>query len=174
MTAEEWGNKLNAKLAQIESGAALFPSAGSLIAAMQERIFERGEDVTGKTFNYNTTNEMWVADNVGPKGGSNLGKTGKKIKTTYYSSYNDFRGAMSRQTGTMNFRLNNELQSDFLASQSNVTGLEVELKLRNEINVKKRSGLEERLNAKIFSPSDSEVELFRERLIQNTNKILKA
>ena len=40
-------------------------------------------------------------------------KNGKQHKTTYYNSYKDFRSKQKRESGFVNLRLTNELQSDF-------------------------------------------------------------
>jgi hypothetical protein len=171
MTPEEWGAKFQAKLDVIASGKPFFTSAGFLVSEMAERIFEKGEKTDGQQESYNTTTELWVGDNVGPKAGTNIGKTGKKIKSTYYTSYSSFRSAMGRESNFMNFRLNNELQSDFLASLSEVSANNLELALKREINAQKRKGLEDRFGA-IFTPQQSEIDKFVQVVQDEVNLIM--
>jgi hypothetical protein len=172
MTVDEFANELDGKLNEIATGKAFFTSAGFLVSEMAERIFIKGEKTDGGKENYNSSKEIWVADNVAPKGQTNIGKTGKKIKTTYYTSYQSFRKAMGRESGFMNFRLNNELQSDFLASLAEISPNNLQLKLRSEINANKRAGLEQRFGA-IFTPSEAEVNDFVSVVTDEINLIIQ-
>jgi len=75
----------------------------------------------------------------------------------------------------MNFRLNNDLQSDLLNSSvgrtanvvatpkvKKVNNLEAVISLNRSENVQKANGLERRFGVKIFELSKGEIEVFRD------------
>jgi hypothetical protein len=186
ISPSQYAAKLKRLARDLESGEIMLLAGGSAIGRMAERVFVRGEDVSGGTKNYNTTDELWVSDFAAPKGQSNTGKTGKNIKTTYYSSYSAFRSAMGREASVMNFRLNNELQSDLLNSpvnkSSNAIGQpklktvapnEFVISLKNSANTKKADGLEARFGVKIFQLSPSEIDFLKSIYQQEINKRLQ-
>lgn len=130
------------------------------------RIFEQGKTTSGATFKY-STKPGYFTD--GPKASNKTGKTGKAIKTGYYAGgYAEFRSQQGRESSHVNFRLTNELQSDYANSKVSVssTGLAnpIPIKIDNftyvitlnkNINIQKRSGLENKYGI-IFSLNQKE------------------
>jgi len=186
ISPSQYAAKLRRLNRDLESGEIMLLAGGSAIGKMAERIFVRGESVTGTTQKYDTRDELWVSDNVAPKGQTNKGKFGANIKTTYYSSYSAFRSAMGRESSTMNFRLNNELQSDLLNSpvSEGATGVptpklrqtrpnEFIVSLKNRKNSEKANGLEDRFGVKIFRLSPSEVQIAKDAYQFEINKRLQ-
>jgi len=176
MNLDQWADDLRRKADALKnSDRILVLSVGSALSKMGPRIFEKGQDVNGGTRNYNNTDPIWFPDSKAPKGSQNDGKTGRARKTSYYSSYEQFHIQQGRGGSPMNFRLNNDLQSDLLNSSvgrtanvvatpkvKKVNNLEAVISLNRSENVQKANGLERRFGVKIFELSNSEIEVFRD------------
>lgn len=83
------------------------------IGKMAERIFEDNLDSTGSKMPEYSTRELWVSDENLPRKGTNIGKTGKKIKTSYYENYK----ALKKQqgfSGERDLKLTGRLLSEFI------------------------------------------------------------
>lgn len=147
---------------------ALFIAASDTVAKMAERIFEKGQSVDGRTFNY-STKPISIKEVQSPKKIANAGK-----KSKYFSGgYKQFRQTINRDYSRVNFRLNNDFQSDFLNAEISraenkvgkpdmkVVDGEVRVTIKRQKNIDKKRGLEKKYAAKIFEANDSERNNFR-------------
>ncbi len=173
ITVDQFIQDLDRKVALIESGKPLEIAARSAHADAVGRIFEGGQKTNGsKIGTYDDQNELWVADDKLPKKGSHKGKTGKTIKTTFYSSYKQLRAQQDREAGFVNLRLLNDLQSDYAnasitrgsnqlaeAKPIKVNKNLVIIALKRELNVRKKEGLEKKYG-RIFELNQAEIDKF--------------
>ena len=132
MTVEEYQNKLKNEIKVLKSDKFMKLAVYSVNQRRLERIFEIGLNSFGiKIGDYNDTKPVYIKPEDAPKavklGGKPKAIKGKEYKkstrvtfkstaenpqTAYYPSYKAFRQAMGRETGFVNLRLNNRLQSD--------------------------------------------------------------
>lgn len=132
MTVEEYQNKLKSQIKELKSDKIMKLAVYSVNQQRIERIFEKGQNTYGfKIGDYNDTTPVYIKPEDAPKavklGGKPQAVKGKEYKkstrvtfkstaenpqTAYYPSYKAFRKAMGRETGFVNLRLNNRLQSD--------------------------------------------------------------
>ena len=171
MDASQFRNNVLQKIERIKNEVhplAVISTHGTMLAV---RIFERGEDVTGKTYQYNDSKEIWVSDRTSPVGSRNQGKTGRAQKTSVFASYKKYRGDIGRETSQVNFRLTNELQLDFLSTIRAGEGGRVVSGVKSEHNFKKLEGLEQKYGAKIFTPNEAERANIRRLIAEGAAKI---
>jgi len=114
LTTEQYIAQLKATATKLQSGAALQRAAQDVHADRVKRIFDDGSVARG----YNSTDEVWI-ENKYVRNNRNKGKTGKAVKTSYFKSYKDFKGAIGFNPNSVNFRVTNDLQMDFANSQVN-------------------------------------------------------
>lgn len=138
---------------EFSKGLIVAAAAKDAMALSVPRIFEQGKTTFGATFSYSTKPGYFTN---GPKASNKTGKTGKTIKTGYYKGgYAEFRSQQGREAGKVNYRLTNELQSDYANSKVAVTANKLAspkpikisnfkyvITLNKDINIQKRSGLE--------------------------------
>lgn len=180
MTIDQYIASLDAKTAKLKTGEALGRAATGTHAEMTRRIFERGENANGgKIGSYNTTNELWIDPDKYPKSPSPRSKPGSNRtakKTVYYTSYKAVRDGMGRESGFVNLRMNNDLQSDFANASVSASSDEIAtptpkkvdantyvVALSRSENVEKKKGLEQKYG-KIFATTKQEKELFKKSL----------
>lgn len=164
---QQYRQKIQSVINDTESfDAALFTAAKSAQAIMVERIFERGKDANENDIGkYNDTNPLYMSDEDSPKAGSHLGKPNsegqsKKINTTYYSSYKEFRSAQGRESGFVNLRLFNRLQSDIANSPVKKEPLTYAIVVSRD-SKNKIDGNEFRFGKKIFIHTLNERRIFK-------------
>lgn len=172
MTIEEYIEKLRAASREIDLGKPLFLASSSATKEMITRVFVKGQNETGKTFQYNTTTDIYVDPLTSPgKKFPTKGKTGKdtfssgnkkgeKHKTGWFESYKDYRDVIGRPTDKINFDLSGELRSDLSGGLRRVNNNEYVLELKRDIDVKKRSGFDDRFN-KVFGINKAEEATFQ-------------
>lgn len=158
MNLEEYISKLRKQREDIDNGVPLFLAVSSTVASMSKRIFTDGQNVTGDTFNYNTTTSIYANPITSPgKKFPVAGKTGRTVfeggkkkgqahKTGWFKSYKTYRDTIGRPTQKVVFNLSGELKSDFENGVKRINNNEYELALKRDINVKKRKWLDERFN----------------------------
>lgn len=175
-----------------KSGKPFEQSVLNIVAKQTKRIFEDGiksDESQIKNKNggfYNTKNGLYVNKDLikgGGKLGANRGKTGKTKfkngkphKTVYVKSYYDFRKKLGRDVSKVNLVLNNDLFSDFAnakviarAKPNKINPLWYTTSFKRDINIKKRSGLEEKYG-KIFNLTKKEKEEFYKTVEFNISK----
>ena len=79
---------------------------------------------------------------------------------------------MGRETSFVNFKLNNELFSDFITSLNVKSPNNIELRFKKDLSAEKRSGLEDKFG-EIFTPTDAEVEQLVTTIQDEINIILQ-
>jgi len=104
MTVADYQNVLRNQIKTLKSDKIMQLAVYSVNQRRIKRIFEDGKNSQGiKIGNYNDTTPVTINQEDAPK----------KIKLGgKYRSYKAFREAMGRETGFVNIRLNNRLQSD--------------------------------------------------------------
>jgi len=152
---------LDARLAYIKSGKPMETAVRSVMAQMVVRIFEDGIKSDGSPIGqYNDSDELYVDPDTLPKTIAPRGKPGKERnvanrKTTYFKSYKALRSEVGRESGKVNIRLTNDLQSDWsnasvgdgIASNPKpkvISPTEYHIVLKRDNNADKRKGLESR------------------------------
>lgn len=160
----------------LESGIPLERGVRSVMALQVERIFEQGKNAAGQDMGtYDSKNELYVNPSTLPKKITPRGKPGVERnvdsrKTVYFKSYKALREEMGRESGHINLRLTNDLQSDFANAQikdglvqnpepQRVSKHEYKITLKREVNIQKKRGLEKRFGP-IFSLTDHEKRVF--------------
>lgn len=171
MDAGQFRNRALEKIERIKNEVHPLAVISTHATRLAVRIFDRGEDVTGKTFQYNDSTEIWVSDRTSPKGSQNQGKTGRAEKTSYFASYKQYRSDIGRETSHVNFRLTNELQLDFISTIKSEGGGRVISGVKMDSSAKKIEGLEQKYAAKIFTPNQSEKENIARNIALEAAKI---
>lgn len=151
---------------QIGDAKFVFTCVSDTHARHVKRIFEEGQNTAGKTFQYDSSNPLYVnPETQSPKKFPPRGKTGeeyfkngKRHKSGYFPSYKAFRAAIDRQTSPVNFRLTENLKLNFqnsltLVGSSWVSGVNEE-----RGNVDKVDGLEDKYGV-IFHLKASEKDI---------------
>ena len=81
------------------------------------RIFHVGLNSSAARIGvYDTTRELWASDDQLRRKGTNRGKTGKRIKTSYYPNYKALKKQQGFRNDRVNLRMTNNLQSEFANS----------------------------------------------------------
>lgn len=177
MTPEEYKKNLNfdEKLVKIKNAYLL--SVKDVIGAQVVRIFEEGINSSGsKIGTYSNSKPLYVSDDRSPRQGTKKGKTGKKITTTYYESYQSFRSEQGRESSFVNLRLFGRLMSDLAnapvdrkdapipgeMTPNKVDDFEYYTRIRAE-NVGKKKGADAKYG-NVFSHTKAEIERFNRTL----------
>lgn len=178
LTTEEYIKKNRVKLeALVRFDIPLKIAVYTIVGEQSIRIFQMGLNSAGSKIGvYNTSNSLYVNTSKSApiknspigKNGDTKFKNGKSHKSTYYKSYKEFRAKQKRESGFVNLRLTNELQSDFSNAKISKTSTKViqgqpirvnanyyKTELKKDINQKKREGLEDKYG-KIFSLTKEE------------------
>lgn len=174
LTVTQWVAKQRKLQEEIRRGLPLEIAARTVHTLRVNRIFHEGRNSAGQSIgSYDKTKELWVADKNLRRNGSHKGKTGKRIKTTYFGSYYALKGSQGFDANTVNFRLTNDLQSDFanarIAKSSDSVPDSRPIKvdptlwkeeLRRSKNAEKLSGLEAKFG-EVTAPTQEERDTFQ-------------
>ena len=166
----------------LKSGIPLERAVRTIMPIIQNRIFEQGKGSNGNAIgSYNGSDELYVDPDTLPKNIAPRGKPGKERevqnrKTVYFKSYKALRSEMGRESGKINLRLTNDLQSDWsnaeISKGSNqlgkpnpkkVSNYEYHISLKRDVNIEKAKGLEKRFGP-IFAMTPDEVAKYFEIL----------
>ena len=142
-------NNINSFISAYQSRLDSLPQAIELSvldthARMAQRIFDKGENVDGKTFNYKTP------------------------------AYRNKRKNSGKQVSFVDFKFTNDLQSDFRGSSSSdvrptkVNDQTFRIELNRSINVVKKDGLDDRYDT-VFEITKKEQESFKDILRKEVN-----
>jgi hypothetical protein len=161
MDLEEFKIQLREKIKAINEAKYFNIAIQDVASTQAERIFEEGKNESGETHQYNSIDPIYISQNKTPKG-----------KGGYFKSYKAFRQSIGRDVSKVNFRLTNDLQSDFInrliPESSNKVGEANPIKVNNwkyriafkrALNIKKAEGLEKRYG-KIFGLTRGEKDHF--------------
>lgn len=175
MSIDEYINKLRTASQEIDSGKPLLLASTSATQQMITRIFVKGQNETGKTFQYNSTDPLYVNPVTSPgKKFPTKGKTGKdtftsgkkkgeKHVTGWFESYKDYREAIGRKTDKVYFNLSGDLNSDVANGLRRVNNNEYVIELKRPINVEKKKGFNDpdRRFAPVFGINKDEEATFQ-------------
>lgn len=124
-TPRQFAERMRKKLEELQKNNRPFQIAVTSSAAeVAKRAFSDGKNNVGESFNYNSTNPLYISDEQSPRDLSRKGKTGRdtfesgknkgdKHKTTYFDSYKKFRATVGRRDSYVNWQLTGDLMSDF-------------------------------------------------------------
>lgn len=185
ITVAQFTANMNAKIKELQSDRILRLAVYAVNEKRVERIFEKGQNSAGgKIGSYNSTKPIYVAPEDAPRAVNKRGKTGKSIKSGYYPSYKAFRQSQGRESGFVNLRLNNELQSDLANAQLSktssalaaskpikISNTEYQVTLKKDINIKKRKGLTAKYG-EFLEHTRQEIELFHKVIREETNLLM--
>lgn len=182
MTPEEYIAKQRAKWAKIAAGDPLEIAVFETARMQANRIFNDGKDsLNTKIGNYNTSKPIYVNPKNSPKKfptkgklGNTKKKNGEPYKTSYFTSYKQFRSAIGRATDKVNLQLFGQLQNDFVTGIKKISNSEYVQTLKQQINFSKARGQEKHFGKPIFSLTKSEIEYFKKVVNEETIKILNA
>ena len=153
ISVEELSKRFGELRDAINTGEIVEKAARDTQTLSVKRIFEDGQSTNGSSFSYDTKPGYFSG---GPKASNRTGKTGNAIKTGYYpGGYAEFRAQQGRENSFVNWRLNNELQSDYANAQispsssalASPTPIKIDnftyvITLNKQINIEKKKGLE--------------------------------
>lgn len=175
LTVEQFGKKLENWVQQLrEDEEPMIIAVKDTVGKMAIRIFEKGLASDGsKIGNYDTTKEIWADDSQLARDGDHKGKHGADNKTTYFKNYQELRKKQGRESGFVNLRLTNRLQSEVLNKPLNkgfngvgspgdpevVGELEMVVSVSSQ-SLKKIQGNEKRFGKNIFNLTKEEIENF--------------
>lgn len=184
MSPEEYAEFLRGKIEELRKNNRPFGLAvATSVAQVSKRAFTDKRNEKGESFQYNSTDPVYIRDEDSPrklshkgKNGSDTYKSGKKKgqkhTTTYFDSYKSFRGAVGRDTDAVDWQLTNDLRSDYGNSSkaAPVSQLKpaVQINVNNYItrltrdnNVKKYGGLSARYGEFLTCSTKEEADFFR-------------
>jgi|GEM_PF-5687542 len=184
MTLEELAPKLQEirdKLVNEARERVMIAAATAMKAEMQDRIFNRGEDVNGgKIGNYSQkaayfTKEQFVRKSAFKAQGQNgfkgervvydkKAKTAKVVKKPPQSmflkeGYKEFRDIQGRKTDTKNYKLTGSLEKSIQVVKKDK---EILIAITDADESKKRHWLEKQDNKEVFKGSKSDLKVFRQ------------
>lgn len=115
LSAKQFTSKLRDKIQQLSKENLPLKIASQTIHTLRiQRIFHVGLNASAARIGvYDTTRELWVSDDQLRRAGTHRGKTGKRIKTSYYPNYKDLKKQQGFRNDRVNLRMTNNLQSDF-------------------------------------------------------------
>ena len=166
---DEYSKHLDKLMQQISDAKFIFTCVSETHSRQVRRIFEDGQNTAGKTFQYDSTNPIYVnPETQSPKkfpprgkSGQEYFKSGKKHKTGYFPSYKAFRAAIDRQTSPVNFRLTENLKLNFQNSLTLIDTRWVSGVNAERGNVGKVDGLESKYGV-IFHLNTSEKDILKQ------------
>jgi len=155
--------------AEFATGKIVELAARDTMTLSVPRIFQKGITTNGGSFTYSTKPGYFTN---GPKASNKKGKTGKTIKTGFYpGGYAEFRSQQGRENSFVNWRLTNELQSDYANAKISVKADQVAkgvpikvnnntylITLNKQINIDKKAGLEKKYGTIFQLTVDEEVQ----------------
>lgn len=182
MTLEELGPRLQEirdKLVKEAQERVLIAAATAMKAEMQDRIFNRGEDINGgKIGNYSEkasyfTKDQFVRKSAFKPQGQNgfkgervvydkkskTGKVVKKVPKSMYlpDGYKEFRDIQGRKTDTKNYKLTGSLEKSIQVVKK---GNEILIAITDGDESKKRHWLEAQDDKQVFKGSKSDFKVF--------------
>lgn len=189
LTPAQFAAKLKAKVVAIQRDNLPLKIAANTVHALRVlRIFHEGKNQTGGkiTPDYNKSKPLYVPNDKLRRSGGNKGKTGKPIKTNYFKSYFDLKRQQGFDPNTVNWRMTNNLQSDYanaqLSKASNAVPKPNTIKINvnhyverldREENIEKLSGLKKKYG-NVTAFTQAEREMFNTVFAGEMNKLLSA
>lgn len=115
LTEKQFVSKLRKKIKLLaKDNLPLKVAAQTIHTERINRIFHVGlNSSAARIGTYDTTRELWVSDDQLRRAGTHKGKTGKRIKTSYYPNYKTLKKQQGFRNDRVNLRMTNNLQSEF-------------------------------------------------------------
>ena len=151
------------------------------------RVFHEGLNQNGSSIGtYNTSTEIYAADDQLRKKGTNKGKTDKPTKTSYYKNYRALKVQQGFNASGVDLRMTNNFQSDYANAtltkgsdkspkakpfKANVNTYQE--KLSRQENVDKLEGFEKKYG-KVFNFTSGERKAFNKVYNFEAKKILES
>ena len=187
LTVEQFSDKISKMAEKLSKENLPLKIAAQTIHTLRVlRVFHEGLNQNGSSIGtYNTSTEIYAADDQLRKKGTNKGKTGNPTKTSYYKSYRDLKVQQGFNASGVNLRMTNNFQSDYanatLTKGSNkspkakpfkVNVNTYQEKLSRQENVDKLEGFEDKYG-KVFNFTTGEKKAFNKVYTFEANKILE-
>lgn len=174
MTLEEYYANLG-KLAEVSSQRALdsivAPAANELLAKIKNRISQDGKNTQGANIgNYSTTPEYYSKSQFVKQGSfRNVGKTGKKTKSTMYlpQGYKQLRQIQGREVAHMNYEYSGDT---LLKYQAQDTGGAVLLGFTTEKASIIRKALEQKRGLAFYATQE-EIEAYSKQVEDESREL---
>lgn len=166
-------------LIESEKERILTTAAFSVLAEMQDRIFDRGEAADGSKIGAYSSDETWIKIPITGVSNSKLKKKGKpkgkpkkskETKETMYfkNGYSQFRKTVGRQNKNVDLSLTGSLSASIIVGKKNDS---IVIGIASEDNVEKAEGNEKRYSKTIFALSNEEKLLFLRIINREIEKI---
>jgi len=174
VTPREYIRQLKQRLKDIQQDKIMNIAVGDTQDAFDQRVFEEGKNTGGFIFSY-SKEPIYISDKNSPKAiPSNFkkGKTGKKIKSGYFSSgYFQYKQAIGRKNDKVDFQLSGDLRQDINSPVKENNNVWV-FKVKRKANKGKVRGLNEDYNT-VFKLTKKEEQVFFDSIQSQLLKILR-
>jgi len=173
--SEHINNMKKIKQELLDADKPVFLASNSALAQFSERVFTNGQSTSGTTFNYNSTDALYVNPKKTfcntsalkpPRGktGKTKFKNGNEHKTTWVESYKKLKELVGRDGSKVNFVAFGDLKSD-IENRNTLTTRKVanaEYKISSEFpeNQGKLRGLMNKYKS-VFQLSQKEEEIYK-------------
>lgn len=177
MTLSEHISKMKERIRELENvDKPVFFASNTALAELSERVFQKGQSVSGSTFQYNSTDPLYVNPKKtfgdtsgirpptgkpygGKKGRTVFASTGLPHKTTWVESYKALRGLVGREDSFVNWVANGDLKSDIENRGTLTTKKVMDAQYKISVSDSENTDKLEGLNTKypnVFKLSESE------------------
>lgn len=171
----------------LDANTPVYLASNTALAEFSERVFTKGQSTSGSTFEYNSSDPLYVnpSNTFGntsalkpPRGkyGETQFKNGNKHKTTWVDSYKQLKGLVGRDSSKVNFVAYGDLKSD-IGNRNTLTTRKVanaEYKISSEFpeNQGKLRGLMNKYKS-VFQLSQKEEEIYKKEFAFQYLKLLR-
>lgn len=180
MNIDEFIQEQNEKLSFIQK-TVIAIAAQDTHAKMIERIFEDGKNSKGEEIGvYEYSKPIYVNPKKSPKAFPPTGKNGSSKfedgtlhKTGFFTSYQDYRNAIGRQSGKVDLTLSGLLKSDFSRAVVRISDSVYASKVASERSINIIKGVQDKYGD-VFGLSEDEKENFIEVVKYEALAIIKS
>lgn len=146
-----WKEQIRAQVSEAQLNRAIEVAARDVLPEIADRIFEKGQASDLSLIGQYSTKPIYIQKSKSPR------KAGiEKKKTLFFKGgYKEFKQKIGRGE-KVNLRVFNRLQLDFLSPRKVNLPNGVRYELKEEVNVKKKVGAEDRFKKPIFNLTKEE------------------
>lgn len=146
-----WKEQIKERVSQAELRKAMEVAARDVLPEMADRIFEKGQATDLTPIGSYSTKPIYIEKTRSPRA------AGIAKKKTYFfpGGYREFKSKIGRGE-KVNLRVFGRLMMDFLTPKKVDTSKGVRYELKDEDNVKKKTGAEDRFQKPIFNLTKEE------------------
>lgn len=175
MTIAEYTQSLRSKFEELEQN--FFPlllAAETYKAEASDRIWDKGLNSDNQSMisvsPYSTKPLYINPDRLPRKAGSDIGKRGKPIESSYFSGgYNQMKAEVGRPVA----ELIGTLRSDFVSTPFVASGLKLQISVTKDESAGKVAGLQKKFG-RIFYPTEQELQMIGDVIAFETAQFLNA